>query len=97
MLGGLAFSYNEIYIFSILYVSVLGSAIVSTIWFLLIREEEVTVVSASSLVVPVIAALLGWLFMGEAAGYNFLLGLILVLIGLNLVNIEGIKCDERHP
>lgn len=90
MSGGLVFSYDIYYIFSISYTSVLGSALASTIWLLLIREEEATVVSASSLVVPVIATLLGWLFMGEAVGYNFLLSLILVLTGLYLVNI-------RHP
>lgn len=83
----ISFNYNPLYIFSILYIALLGSALASTIWLLLIREEETTVVSASSLIIPVVATLLGWVFMGEPIGYSFLLSLVLVLTGLSLVNL----------
>lgn len=86
--GGPLFSYNALYIFSVLYVSVLGSALASTIWLFLIREEETIIVSTSSLMVPVIAALIGWLFLGENIGYNFVLSIIFVLTGLYLVNMR---------
>lgn len=81
------FSSDGLYIFSVLYASLLGSALAFTIWFSLIREEEMIVISTSSLVVPVIAALLSWLFMGERIGYNLLTSMVLILSGLYLVNV----------
>ncbi len=86
MLEGLTFSGNITYIFSILYMSVFGSAIGFTIWLFLIREEEATIVSASSLIVPTIALFFGWVFLGETFGYLSLLGFLLIFIGVYLVN-----------
>jgi len=87
MTGSLSFCRDTLYIFSILYTSILGSALASTIWLFLIREEEAIVISTSSLIVPVIATLLGWLLIGESIGYDFLASFILVLTGLYLVNM----------
>lgn len=86
MIDGLAFSWDALYLFSILYISLLGSAMASTIWLLLLRDEEVTVISTSSFIVPVIAVLFGWLFLGESIAYNSILSVILVLSGIYLVN-----------
>lgn len=86
IIDGLAFSWDALYLFSILYMSLFGSAVASTIWLLLIREEEVTIISTSSFIVPVIAVLFGWLFLGESVGYNSILSIILVLSGVYLVN-----------
>lgn len=86
ILEGISFSRNLTYIFSIFYMSVFGSAIGSTIWLFLIREEEATVVSASSLIIPAIALFFGWLFLGETFRYLSLLGIILIFTGVYLVN-----------
>ncbi|MEM2306320.1 MAG: DMT family transporter [Candidatus Bathyarchaeia archaeon] len=86
IMDGLTFSWNVLYLFSILYISLLGSAVASTIWLLLLRDEEVTVISTSSFIVPVVAVLFGWLFLGESIGYNSILSIILVLSGVYLVN-----------
>jgi len=86
IMDGLTFSWNALYLFSILYISLLGSAVASTIWLLLLRDEEVTVISTSSFIVPVVAVLFGWLFLGESIGYNSILSIILVLSGVYLVN-----------
>lgn len=85
-LEGLAFSANPLYIFSLLYVAVPGTAVGFTIWFMLIRWEEATVVSASSLVVPAVAFIAGCLLLGETVEYFSLLGFIMVLVGVYLVN-----------
>ncbi len=86
ILEGLTFSINVSYILSIFYMSVFGSAIGFTIWLFLIKEEEATIVSASSLIIPAIALLLGWIFLEETLGYLSLLGLILIFTGVYLVN-----------
>lgn len=85
-LEGLIFSDNMLYVLSILYMSILGSAVASTIWLILMREEETTVVSTSSLIVPAIALIFGWVFLGEVIEQISLLGLALILIGIYLVN-----------
>ncbi|MEO0252417.1 MAG: DMT family transporter, partial [candidate division WOR-3 bacterium] len=85
-LEGLTFSDNMLYILSILYMSVLGSALASTIWLTLMREEETTVVSTSSLIVPAIALIFGLVFLGEVIEQISLLGFALILIGIYLVN-----------
>lgn len=83
---GLTFNVSPLYIFAVLYASIFGSAVASTIWLILIREEEATIVSASSLVVPVIASLFGLVFLGEVIDAISLLGFILTLTGVYLVN-----------
>lgn len=85
-LEGLTISLDHLYIFSMVYLAVPGTAIAFTIWLILIRSEEATVVSTSSLIVPAIALFAGWLLLKEAIEYNMLLGFTAVLIGLYLVN-----------
>ncbi|MCX8171377.1 MAG: DMT family transporter [Candidatus Bathyarchaeota archaeon] len=86
ILDKLNFSVNIMYIASILYISVLGSAIAFTIWLALIRIEEATIVSTSSLAVPAAALLFGWIFLKEEVGLSLLLGFTLILAGIYFVN-----------
>lgn len=83
---GLNFSSNPIYIFSLLYMSIFGSAIGLTIWLLLIKEEEAIIVSTSSLLVPAVALIFGRFFLGETIEFYSLLGFLHVIIGVYLVN-----------
>lgn len=86
MLEKLNFNVNIIYILSILYTAVLGSAVASTMWLFLIKIEEVTIVSTSSLAVPAAALIFGWIFLGETIKSSSLLGFALILAGIYLVN-----------
>lgn len=96
-LEGSAFSVDPLYIFSLLYVSVLGTAVGFTIWLVLIRWEEATVVSASSLIVPAVAFVAGCLLLGEAIEYFSILGFIMVLAGVYLVNRPfGNRAEENQ-
>ena len=96
MLGGLAFSMNPTYIFSIFYISVLGSAVGFTIWLFLIREEEAIIVSASSLIIPAMALFFGRLFLGETFGHLSLIGVILIFTGVYLVNKRAKNSSELN-
>ncbi|MEM3626594.1 MAG: DMT family transporter [Candidatus Bathyarchaeia archaeon] len=84
---GLTFNWNApLYIFTVLYMSILASAVAFTIWILLIREEETIVVSTSSLLVPAIALISGRVFLGEAIEASSIFGFILILVGIYLTN-----------
>lgn len=86
MLDKLTFSVDIAYILSILYIAILGSAVASTIWLALIRIEEATIVSMSSLAVPAAALFFGWIFLKEPVRPSLLLGFALILTGIYLVN-----------
>ncbi|MEM3479296.1 MAG: DMT family transporter, partial [Candidatus Bathyarchaeia archaeon] len=86
MLDKLTFSVDITYILSILYIAILGSAVASTIWLALIRIEEATIVSTSSLAVPAAALFFGWIFLKEPVRPSLLLGFALILTGIYLVN-----------
>ncbi|MEM3551118.1 MAG: DMT family transporter [Candidatus Bathyarchaeia archaeon] len=86
MLGGVNFSSAPIYIFSLLYMSILGSVIAMTIYLLLVKEEETVIVSTSSLMVPALALIFGWFFLKETMEFYSILGFLLILFGVYIVN-----------
>jgi len=74
------------YLFIVLYASIGASAIGFSIWIQLLREEEATVLSSSSLIVPMFALFFGWLLLGENVDLQSLAGAILTILGVYLVN-----------
>ncbi len=87
--GKLYFPASTDYLLTVLYASIGASAIAFTIWIQLLREEEATVLSSSSLVVPMVALFFGWLLLGETVDLQSLVGAILVISGVYLVNRAG--------
>lgn len=77
------------YLWIILYVSVGALAVGWTVWLFLLREEEATVLSGSSFVIPVVALLFGWQLLGESIHTESMLGSALILGGVCLVNLKG--------
>ena len=84
--GGLIFPASTDYLLKVLYASIGASAIALTIWIHLLREEEATVLSSSSLIVPMIALFFGWLLLEETVEFQVLIGAVLVIFGVYLVN-----------
>jgi len=84
--GKLLFPASTEYLLSVLYASIGASAVAFTLWIHLLREEEATVLSSSSLVVPMVALFLGWLLLGETVEPQSLIGAALVMFGVYLVN-----------
>lgn len=84
--GGLIFPASTDYLLKVLYASIGASAIALTIWIHLLREEEATVLSSSSLIVPMIALFFGWLLLEETVELQALIGAVLVIFGVYLVN-----------
>ena len=83
---GFSFPLTESYLLMLLYMSVFVSGIAVWVWLRLIREEDVTVLSLSTFLIPMIAVFLGWLFLAESIRPISLLGMGMILMGTYLTN-----------
>ena len=84
--GGLHLPLSSTYLSIVLYASVGASGVALTIWTYLLREEEATILSSSSLIVPMFALVFGWLLLGENVGPRSVIGALLIMTGVYLVN-----------
>jgi drug/metabolite transporter (DMT)-like permease len=77
------------FVAALLYASLVGTAIAWVLWLGLIRADEASRVSAYVFFVPLVAVVLGALFLGERVGPSLLVGAALVVSGIYLVNRRG--------
>jgi drug/metabolite transporter (DMT)-like permease len=82
-------SWTGTFVASLLYTSLVGTALAWMLWFGLVRAGEASRVSAYVFLVPLVAVLLGALFLGEPVGPSLLVGAALVVCGIYLVNRRG--------
>jgi len=82
------------YVAIVLYAGVGASAIGTTLWLLLLREEDASALAGSSFIVPIMALAFGWHLLGETLDVRSLIGAMLVLVGIYLVNRRG---QKRSP
>ncbi len=83
---GFSFVMSGTYLLMLLYMSIMASAMALTLWVSLLREEEATVISASSFVIPMVALIFGWIFLQETIEMESIMGFALILAGTYLVN-----------
>ncbi len=92
--GRLFLPQESMYLWMVIYTAI-GSAVVGwTIWLYLLKNEDVTVVSSSSFIIPLVALFSGWLFLGENMDFVSILGSMLTLSGIFLVNIRSNKHSD---
>jgi len=84
----LAYSNNAL--FSILYLSTIGTVVAFTIYYWLLKKINIVILSLSSFITPIIAILLGWFFLNEKLNSNHIIGTSLVLIGVLFANFKGL-------
>lgn len=84
----LKISYDAL--FSILYLSTVGTVVVFSIYYWLMKKINVVILSLSSFITPIIAILLGWFFLNEKLNVNHIIGSSLVLIGILFANFKGL-------
>ena len=84
----LAYSNNAL--FSILYLSTVGTVIVFTIYYWLMKKINVVILSLSTFITPIIAILLGSFFLNEKLSTNHIVGSSLVLMGILFANFRGL-------
>lgn len=87
---GFVFPGDAAYVWIILYTSVGAFTIGSTVWLFIVKEEDVTVVAGSSFLVPLVALLFGWIFLGETVRIESMIGSALILAGVYLVNTKSL-------
>jgi drug/metabolite transporter (DMT)-like permease len=79
-------SWTGTFIASWLYASLIGTAFAWALWLGLVRAGEASRVAAYVFFVPLIAVLVGVLFLGETLSLSLLVGAALVVSGIYLVN-----------
>lgn len=84
----LAYSNNAL--FSILYLSTVGTVVVFAIYYWLMKKINIVILSLSSFITPIIAILLGWFFLNEKLNTNHIIGSSLVLMGILFANFKGL-------
>jgi drug/metabolite transporter (DMT)-like permease len=79
-------SWNQTFVASWLYASLVGTALAWMLWLGLVRAGEASRVSAYVFFVPIVSVLLGVLFLDEPLSPLLLVGAALVVSGIYLVN-----------
>jgi len=78
-------------IISILYLSIFGTVIAFGLYFWLIKQIKLSLFSSNACILPVIAILVGWIFLNEKLTNLQILGSLLVLAGVLIITIQKIK------
>lgn len=76
---------------SISYLAIFGTILAFTIYYWLLQRINAVILSLSSFITPIIAVLLGWIFLDEVLSKQVLTGTLFVLIGILFGNIKGLK------
>lgn len=69
-------------VLALLYLSVFGSLVAFTAYYYLIKRLDATVVSLSTLIIPIVALALGRAFLGETVTATAVLGIVTILAGV---------------
>jgi drug/metabolite transporter (DMT)-like permease len=95
-MNSLTFPTNTQYVAIVLYSSAGGFALGNILWLHLLKDEEATTLSSSTLLVPAVALLLGWIFLKENFNFESFLGSALTLGGVCLANLSRNRSRSRN-
>lgn len=74
------------FIWGLGWASIVGTSLAWILWFALVRSGGASRTAASIFFVPLVAIVIGALFLGESVGPALLVGAALVALGVHLVN-----------
>ncbi|SDN04404.1 Permease of the drug/metabolite transporter (DMT) superfamily [Psychrobacillus sp. OK028] len=83
--------WNTEYISALTFGSILGIPLAQLVYYKLIREGEASKVGSFTFMVPIIAVILGAVFLDEPVTYLLVLGLIMVGLSIFIVNYRSKK------
>ncbi len=86
---------DEKAVVSVLYLAFFGSMIVFTCWYWLLKRVNVIVLSLIAFITPVIALILGIVFLNEALTIKHLTGSLFVLAGLLIATLGNVKSNLK--
>ena len=89
-------TWNPPFVASLLYSSLLGTAVAWLLWLGLVRAGEASRVSAYIFFVPLVAVLIGAIFLDETLSPSLLAGAALVVTGIYLANGRPSAKGKKH-
>ncbi len=85
------FHWTLVSIAAVAFLGIFGSAFTFVTYYHLLKTMEATKLSLIAFVTPIVAALLGWIILGERLTAATVAGAVLVFIGIWIVNVLGAK------
>jgi len=85
------FHWSMVSIATVVFLGIFGSAFTFVAYYHLLKTMEATKLSLIAFVTPIVAALLGWLVLGETPTLATVIGAVLVFIGIWIVNVLAPK------
>lgn len=79
---------------SLLYLSLVGSALAFSLFYWLLRRIQATRLALMAFATPVVALFLGWATYGEKIDVRTIMGTALVFLGIYIVNYSAIKTSR---
>jgi drug/metabolite transporter (DMT)-like permease len=80
---------------SILYLAGAGSVAAFSLFFYVMKRLDVTVVSYQTFIIPVLAVLLGWVFLGEHISRQVALGALCIVAGVSIATVFAPRTRGR--
>ncbi|HAB54688.1 MAG TPA: multidrug DMT transporter permease [Ignavibacteriales bacterium] len=77
--------------FTIIYLAAIGTVLTFTSYYWLLKRVSVILLSLIAFITPIIALIIGWIFLEEKLSDRVLFGSILVLLGLLIANFSSFK------
>jgi len=74
--------------FTIVYLAALGSVTAFGLYFWIIKRIDVTVLSYQTFIIPVLAVMIGWIFLRETITMRVVAGALLILAGIALATMR---------
>lgn len=81
---------------SFLYLGIIGSVVTFTSYYWLLKRINIILLSLTAFITPIIALLLGWIFLNESLRANQVWGSIFVLIGLLTSAFGNLKLKQAQ-
>jgi drug/metabolite transporter (DMT)-like permease len=85
----LALRWTPLSIFSLFYLALVGSAVAFLLYYWMVARIEVTKTMLISLVIPVVALIIGAVTVGEQITISILLGSLAILSGIAMILVNG--------
>jgi drug/metabolite transporter (DMT)-like permease len=81
-------------VLAIVYLSVFGSVIAFSSYYYLIKKMDATVVSLSTLIIPIVALILGRAFLGETVTPLAVAGIVTILAGVAIAILPSVRAEK---
>ncbi|MGD8413619.1 MAG: DMT family transporter [Candidatus Latescibacterota bacterium] len=82
------FTFSALTWFTVFYLAALGSVSAFALYFWIIKRIDVTVLSYQTFIIPVLALLIGWIFLRETVTIRVAAGASLIIAGIVLATLR---------